>query len=73
MSDVRGAESIGEYATSKSQREVIAVLRENGAVGHTKLCHELNIEWDELTGIIRVLRRKGIVVNRLDRRYELTA
>lgn len=71
MSEVQSRDTIGGCVTRASQRGVVEVLRERGVVGHDELCDAVGVEWDKLTVIIRALRSNGVVVNRLDRRYEL--
>lgn len=59
-------------ALTKTERSVIQVLSEHGAVSHEQLCEEIGVEWDDMSMIIRSLRQKEKVQNRIDRLYELT-
>ena len=57
---------------SKTHRAVLDALKENGPLSHKTLARQANLEWNELTEIIRSLRMNNQVEIRIDRRYELT-
>lgn len=55
-----------------TQQDIINTLHVYGPLGHKRLAEKLNINWSELTPYMQALRQQGTVVNRIDKRYELT-
>lgn len=63
---IRGSEKL-----SRDERDVFERISEDGPMCHEKLADELGYEWYELQPFIRSLWTRGLVVKRLDRRYEV--
>ena len=55
-----------------SQQAIINTLETTGPITHQQLASTLNVDWDDLTPYMQSLRQRGVVINRIDRRYELT-